>query len=121
VVLALVLALALQSIAPHLTRDLVQNLSARTQHLHLYLQPRNPIPHHNNGKFAHTFYTHTTKSMALAEQAKRVAAEFDFDQDHVRSAVKEFIREMGMSATVPAAPKMKTQIQIQIQMLTRGR
>ena len=34
--------------------------------------------------------------MALAEQAKRVAAEFDFDSDHVNKAVKEFIREMGM-------------------------
>jgi hypothetical protein len=33
--------------------------------------------------------------MALAEQAKRVAAEFDFPADNVRKAVKEFIREMG--------------------------
>jgi hexokinase len=34
--------------------------------------------------------------MALAEQAKRVAAEFDFGDDAVKKAVKEFIREMGM-------------------------
>jgi hexokinase len=34
--------------------------------------------------------------MTLAEQAKRVAAEFDFDDNAVNKAVKEFIREMGM-------------------------
>jgi hexokinase len=34
--------------------------------------------------------------MALADQAKRVAAEFDFSDDAVSKAVKEFIREMGM-------------------------
>ncbi|KAF3008799.1 glucokinase [Curvularia kusanoi] len=32
--------------------------------------------------------------MALAEQAKRVAAEFDFTDDGLNKAVKEFIREM---------------------------
>jgi hexokinase len=32
--------------------------------------------------------------MTLAEQAKRVAAEFDFDDNAVNKAVKEFIREM---------------------------
>ncbi|KAF2263372.1 hypothetical protein CC78DRAFT_273459 [Lojkania enalia] len=32
--------------------------------------------------------------MALAEQAKRVAAEFEFDADGVNKAVKEFMREM---------------------------
>jgi hexokinase len=34
--------------------------------------------------------------MALAEQAKRVAAEFDFGDDAVNKAVEEFRREMGM-------------------------
>lgn len=34
--------------------------------------------------------------MSLAEEAKRVAAEFDFGPSDVRKAVKEFIREMGM-------------------------
>jgi hexokinase len=33
--------------------------------------------------------------MALAEHARRVAAEFDFPAEGVRAAVKEFIREMG--------------------------
>jgi hexokinase len=33
--------------------------------------------------------------MALADTAKRVAAEFDFNDDAVSKAVKEFIREMG--------------------------
>ncbi|KAF2083607.1 putative glucokinase [Saccharata proteae CBS 121410] len=32
--------------------------------------------------------------MSLAEEAKRVAAQFDFSPDNVRSAVKEFIRQM---------------------------
>lgn len=47
--------------------------------------------------FVGTFNTRPERSMALAEQAKRVAAEFDFEQDAVNKAVKEFIREMGMS------------------------
>jgi hexokinase len=42
-----------------------------------------------------TFNKDTDRNMALADQAKRVAAEFDFGPDAVRSAVKEFIREMG--------------------------
>jgi hexokinase len=32
--------------------------------------------------------------MALAEEAKRIAAEFDYPTDEVRKGVKEFIREM---------------------------
>lgn len=46
-------------------------------------------------EFVGTFNTRPKRSMALAEQAKRVAAEFDFEQDAVNKAVKEFIREMG--------------------------
>jgi hexokinase len=38
--------------------------------------------------------------MALAEQAKRVAAEFDFGDDAVKKAVKEFRREMGMCRNI---------------------
>jgi hexokinase len=34
------------------------------------------------------------KDMGLAESAKRVAAEFEFSDDDVRKAVKEFLREM---------------------------
>jgi len=33
--------------------------------------------------------------MTLQEEAARVAAEFEFTPDQVRSAVKEFIRQMG--------------------------
>jgi hexokinase len=32
--------------------------------------------------------------MALAEAAKRIAAEFDYPAEEVRKGVKEFIREM---------------------------
>ncbi|OCL05118.1 hypothetical protein AOQ84DRAFT_441649, partial [Glonium stellatum] len=45
-------------------------------------------------EFSHTFYTRTKPSMKLAEEAQRVAAEFDFPAEGVRKAVKEFIREM---------------------------
>jgi hexokinase len=48
-------------------------------------------------EFKGTFYKEHDRSMALVEQARRVSAEFDFDADHVRKAVKEFIREMGTS------------------------
>lgn len=52
-----------------------------------------PTPH---VEFKGTFNTRPERSMALADQARRVAAEFDFSQDAVNKAVKEFIREMGM-------------------------
>jgi hypothetical protein len=35
-------------------------------------------------------------SSKLAEAVNGVAAEFEFSPDQVRSAVKEFLREMGM-------------------------
>lgn len=47
-------------------------------------------------EFKGTFNTRPERSMALADRAKRVAAEFDFEKDAVNKAVKEFIREMGM-------------------------
>jgi hexokinase len=47
-------------------------------------------------EFKGTFNTRPERSMALADQAKRVAAEFDFEKDAVNKAVQEFIREMGM-------------------------
>jgi hexokinase len=52
-------------------------------------------------EFKGTFYKEHDRSMALVEQARRVSAEFDFDADHVRKAVKEFIREMdeGLQTT----------------------
>ncbi|KAI8934502.1 hypothetical protein NX059_008204 [Plenodomus lindquistii] len=45
-------------------------------------------------EFVGTFNTRPERSMALADQAKRVAAEFEFEKDAVNKAVKEFIREM---------------------------
>merc|ERR1712137_324852 len=45
-------------------------------------------------EFVGTFNTQHKRSMTLADQAKRVAAEFDFDDNAVNKAVKEFIREM---------------------------
>lgn len=35
--------------------------------------------------------------MALADEARRVAAEFTFTPDDVRRSTKEFIRQMGKS------------------------
>jgi hexokinase len=46
-------------------------------------------------EFKGTFHTKPERSMALADQAKRVAAEFDFGKDAVNKAVQEFLREMG--------------------------
>ena len=34
--------------------------------------------------------------MGLAQEAARVAAEFEYSDDQVNKAVKEFIRQMGM-------------------------
>ncbi|KAF2712531.1 hypothetical protein K504DRAFT_464619 [Pleomassaria siparia CBS 279.74] len=103
-VLLVLLALGLQFIAPHLSHDILQSL---TSNHHWPVTPaftfRNPIAYKTppvcpkpppHVEFARTFYTDTTRSMALAEQAKRVAAEFEFDKDHVQKAVKEFLREM---------------------------
>lgn len=65
---------------------------------------RNPVVFHQppicpkpvqHVEFKGTFNTRPERSMALADQAKRVAAEFDFEQDAVNKAVNEFIREMG--------------------------
>ncbi|KAF1917079.1 glucokinase GLK1 [Ampelomyces quisqualis] len=64
---------------------------------------RNPVVFHEPAicpkpvqhvDFKGTFNTRPARSMALADQAKRVAAEFDFEQDAVNQAVNEFIREM---------------------------
>jgi len=58
-------------------------------------------------EFAGTFYTRPERSMALAEQARRVATEFDFSTDAVNKAVREFIREMGTRQR-PAAQRPHT-------------
>lgn len=49
-----------------------------------------------------TFYAPVAhRSMALAQQSKRVAAEFEFTAEHVNRAVAEFIHEMGEFAVPP--------------------
>lgn len=39
-------------------------------------------------------YSQAPTNMALAEEAKRIAAEFDYSTDEVRKGVEEFIKEM---------------------------
>ena len=106
--IVVLLALFFQVFAPHFpltalrffTKD--QHWTVRSPGITL----RNPVLFHEPqicprpqqvAEFEGTFNTHPTRSMALAEQAKRVAAEFDFSDDGVNKAVKEFIREMGMA------------------------
>lgn len=105
--LVLVLVLVLQLlVAPHLPHEILRffittprwHVTSPADSLHataLYKSP--PVCPKPKPKidFAGTFNTDTVRSMALAEQAKRVAAEFDFGPDAVNKAVKEFIREMG--------------------------
>jgi hexokinase len=38
--------------------------------------------------------------MALAQEAARVAAEFEYSDAQVNKAVKQFIRQMGMSTAL---------------------
>jgi hexokinase len=38
--------------------------------------------------------------MGLAQEAARVAAEFEYSDDQVNKAVKAFIRQMGMSTAL---------------------
>lgn len=87
-----------QLLAPRLPFDHLQRLfvtdrtnisPAASDLVALDTQPSCPahLPH------IHT--EHAAGSMALKENAERVAAEFDFGPDAVRKAVKEFIREMG--------------------------
>jgi hexokinase len=107
-VLVLLLVLALQLVAPHLPTDLLVRFGTSNQvtgtkpavslrEAPFYKEPpvcpkppQRPAP-------TGTFNTHPKRSMALAEQSKRVAAEFGFGADAVNKAVKEFRREMGMS------------------------
>ena len=111
--LVLVLVLVLQLlVAPHLPHEILRFFTT-TQHWHVTspapsLDPTArsdtpPICPKPKPKvdIAGTFNTDTVRSMALAEQAKRVAAEFEFGPDAVNKAVKEFIREMGASGRIP--------------------
>lgn len=108
--LVVLLVFALQLLAPRLPHEIVRFLTTK-QHWHvtspaapsgpsalLKQPPVCPRPSHSV-EFAGTFYTDTERSMALAEQARRVAAEFDFGPDAVNKAVREFIREMGTPPT----------------------
>lgn len=106
VVLVAVLALCTQYFAPRFTGT-VREFFTQTQHWRvskpsislrspLVFDPETCPNSDQHAEFKGTFNTRPERSMALAEQAKRVAAEFDFGPDAVNKAVKEFVREMGM-------------------------
>jgi hexokinase len=103
VVIGLVLLLALLThfFSPHLhaiwrlvSKDQAPGITLRNP-IVLHAPPVCPKPQQEI-EFVGTFNRKPARSMALADQAKRVAAEFDFSDDAVSKAVKEFIREMGM-------------------------
>lgn len=110
--IVVLLALFFQVFAPHFPHTVLRFFT-KDQHWHVSspgITLRNPVLFHEPQicpkpeqivEFEGTFNTHPKRSMALAEQAKRVAAEFDFSDDAVNKAVKEFIREMGMRLTTP--------------------
>ncbi|KAF2465965.1 uncharacterized protein BDR25DRAFT_294582 [Lindgomyces ingoldianus] len=105
-VVIVLLVLTVQLLVPRLPHEILQYFSPK-QHwrvtspsvpLHsptLHKSPPTCPRPPQHVEFAGTFNTDTERSMALAEQAKRVAAEFEFGQEDVRKAVKEFIREMN--------------------------
>jgi hexokinase len=107
VVGVLLLALAVPFLAPRFPHT-IHEIFDRTQHWRVSspaITLRNPLVFHEppicpkpkqHVEFKGTFNTRPERSMALADQAKRVAAEFGFEKDAVNKAVKEFIREMGM-------------------------
>lgn len=106
--LVLVLVVVLQLLAPRLPLDIVRFFTTK-QHWHVtspavslrespfFNDPAVCPKSSHKVEIAGTFNKDTERSMALAEQAKRVAAEFDFGPDAVNKAVHEFIREMGTS------------------------
>lgn len=105
--IVVLLALFFQGFAPHFPHTVLRFVT-KDRHWHVSspgITLRNPVLFHEPQicpkpeqviEFEGTFNTHPKRSMALAEQAKRVVAEFDFSNDGVNKAVKEFIREMGM-------------------------
>ncbi|KAK7179244.1 hypothetical protein DPSP01_003503 [Paraphaeosphaeria sporulosa] len=107
--LVVLLVLVLQFLAPRLPHELLRltptndsrdpTLSAFSPREHpLHREPPVcPSPSQRTasaGTFNKRINRDTARSMALAEQAKRVADEFSFGPDAVNKAVKEFIREM---------------------------
>jgi hexokinase len=110
--IVVLLALFFQVFAPHFPHTVLRFFT-RDQQWHVSspdITLRNPILFHEPPvcpkpeqvvEFSSTFNTNPKRSMVLAEQAKRVAAEFDFSNDAVNKSVKEFIREMGMPLRTP--------------------
>lgn len=115
----LLLVLVLQFLAPRLPHELLRLTppkDARDPILSAFSPREHPLPLHREppvcprpsqppaslGTFNKRINRDTARSMALAEQAKRVADEFSWGPDAVNKAVKEFIREMGTSRTCTA-------------------
>ncbi|KAL1601085.1 glucokinase [Nothophoma quercina] len=109
--IVVLLALFFQVFAPHFHHTVLRFFT-KDQHW-IVSSPgitlRNPILFHEPQicpkpeqivEFEGTFRTYPKRSMVLANQAKRVAAEFEFSDDGLNKAVKEFIREMGMHSTM---------------------
>ena len=117
--MVVLLALVIQFYAPHFPHAVLQFFT-QDQHWRVSspgITLRNPVlfqedlqeeppicpKPEQHVEFVGTFNTRPERSMALAEQAKRVAAEFEFGPDAVNKAVKEFIREMGMCENIIGA------------------
>ncbi|EDU48324.1 Hexokinase [Pyrenophora tritici-repentis] len=98
--LVLLLALGTAFFAPHLPNAVVRlvtkdHATGFTLRNPIVLQEPSVCPKpEQQVEFVGTFNREHKRSMALADQAKRVAAEFDFSDDALNKAVKEFIREM---------------------------
>lgn len=114
-IVVVLLALVSHFFAPHLPHSILHYLAQHHRASPASSPSNPPVLSHQppvstsptqHVEFAGTFYTNPERSMALAQQAKRVAAEFDFTTDAVNKAVAEFIREMGMRA--PASPSPTT-------------
>jgi len=99
-VLVLLLALGTGFFAPHFSNAVLRTVINKqvpsfTLRNPIVLQEPSICPKpEQQVEFVGTFNTQYKRSMTLADQAKRVAAEFDFDDNAVNKAVKEFIREM---------------------------
>jgi len=100
-VLVLLLALGTGFFAPHFSNAVLRTVINKqvpsfTLRNPIVLQEPSICPKpEQQVEFVGTFNTPHKRSMTLKDQAKRVAAEFDFDDNAVNKAVKEFIREMG--------------------------
>ncbi|KAI4646513.1 hypothetical protein J4E85_006960 [Alternaria conjuncta] len=99
-VLVLLLALGTGFFAPHFSNAVLRTVINKqvpsfTLRNPIVLQEPSICPKpEQQVEFVGTFNTPHKRSMTLKDQAKRVAAEFDFDDNAVNKAVKEFIREM---------------------------